>query len=143
MVKSFSLPKILCTLAAVMVLVLGMSTAAWANNHSDAPWNFYLTYSDSVTGGRAKADSSASYVYYSSGDLSTIRAAIYAYQGKNVTTEPGNVSLVSRGTSAFISNTGYYARDDHMVCLHLCSSYSGAVGNAQGQWSPDNYQGYL
>lgn len=140
MVKSFSLPKILCTLAAVMVLVLGMSTAAWANNHSDAPWDFYLTYSDSVTGGRAKEDGSASYVYYSNGELSTIRAAIYAYQGKNVTTESGYFSLVSRGKTAYISNTGYTARDDHMVCLHLCSSYDGAEGSAQGQWSPDNYQ---
>lgn len=143
MAKSVSASKMLCTLAAVMVLALGMSTTAWANNYNDTSWSFYLTYSDSVTAARDKADSSASYVYYSKGDLSTIRAAIYAYQGKNVTTESGYVSLVSCGKTAFISNTGYYARDDHMVCLHLCSSASGTAGSAEGQWSPDNYQGYL
>lgn len=143
MTKSFSIPKILCTLAAVMVLALAMSTAAWANNHSDEPWSFYLTYSDSVTAGRAKEDSSASYVYYTSGDFSSIRAAIYAYQGSNVTTESGYFSLVPRGATAFISNTGYYARDDHKVCLHLCTTSNGTAGNARGQWSPDNYQGYL
>lgn len=143
MAKKLSALKMFCSVIAAMVLVLGMSTVAWANNHADEPWNFYLTYNDSVTGARAKEDSSASYVYYSDGDLSSIRTAIYAYQGGNVTTETGYVSVVPRGKTAFISNTGYYARNDHKVCLHLCSTAPALDGSARGQWSPDNYQGIL
>lgn len=143
MVKKYAALKMICTLIAAVVLVLGLSTTAWANNYADEPWNFHLTFEDSSTASRAKADSSASYVYYSDGELSTIRAAIYAKDGDNVTTESGYVSLVPLGRTALISNTGYYARSDHQVCLHLCSTGSKAEGDAEGQWSPDNYEGIL
>lgn len=143
MKKLFSFRRSLCTALSVMALACCMSTVAWANNHSDTSWDFTLTYKDSSTSARAKEDSSASYVYYKTGDLDCVRAAIYAYKGSNVTTESGYVVKISKGNTSLISNTGYYARDDHMVCLHLCTKKSGITGSASGVWSPDNYAGSL
>ncbi len=144
MTKLFTLKKLLATVLAVMTLAVCMSTTAWAaqtdNNHKDVGWSYSLSYKDSVTAARAKEDSSASYVKYESGDLQSIRTAIYAYNGRNVTTEDGNVAIVQRGNSEYISNTGYTARNDHMVCLHLCTIASNVKGNAMGKWSPDNYR---
>lgn len=143
MKKVFSLRKTLCTVLSVTALACCMSTVAWANNNEDEGWSFSLTYSDSVTAARAKEDSSATYVYYKSGSLTSVRAAVYAYSGKNVTTSSGSVVVVKLGKEALISNTGYYARSDHKVCLHLCTTKSGLTGSASGLWSPDNYAGTL
>lgn len=130
--------KRILSVASVLALSLSVSVVAFANNNTDAPWDFNLSYWDSVTAARTKQDSSASYVKYNAGKYATIRTAIYNSLGKNCTTNAGNVVLVNVGQEKFISNSGF-SQANKNVTLHLCTQSVLESGNANGVWSADNY----
>lgn len=127
--------KKLAALGATAVMLMSMSlTSVSAANITDTSWGFNIdpSHTSIITEKRAKTDSSAVYVNYTTGTPSSVSFDVLNTNLDSMCRKIGSLARGQKGRVAqYVYENGF--RECHLKVVAPSSAY----GGAGGVWSPD------